>query len=97
MNVEVSLQTYEIIVRPILEYCSAISLDTMKKKVTEAIEKVKKDLHVIAFSHMRICRIVSHSQLVDCDEIHPHRKGEVGGNTYFIILHLQKLQKNKNF
>ena len=41
MNVEASLQTYKIIVSPKLEYCSAISLDTMKIKVTETIEKVQ--------------------------------------------------------
>ena len=40
MNVAESLETYKIIVRPILEYCSAIYLDTIQK-VTETIEKVQ--------------------------------------------------------
>ena len=44
MNVEArskeeSVKTCKIIVRPILEYCSAIHLDTTQK-VTERIEKV---------------------------------------------------------
>ena len=41
MNVEESLKTYKIIVRRILEYCSAIYLDTTQK-VIETIEKVQK-------------------------------------------------------
>ena len=40
MNVEDSLITYEISIRPILEYCSAIYLDATQK-VTETIEKVQ--------------------------------------------------------
>ena len=40
MNVEESLKTYKTIVRPILEYCSAIYLDTTQK-VTGTIEKVQ--------------------------------------------------------
>ena len=37
---EESLKTYKIIVRPILEYCSAFYLDTTQN-VTETIEKVR--------------------------------------------------------
>ena len=40
MNVEDSLKTYKILIRPILEYCSAIYLDATQK-VTETIEKVQ--------------------------------------------------------
>ena len=40
MNVEESLKTYKIILRPILEYCSAIYLETTQK-VIDTIEKVQ--------------------------------------------------------
>ena len=40
MNVEDSLETYKILIWPILEYCSAIYLDATQK-VTETIEKVQ--------------------------------------------------------
>ena len=40
MNVEDSLKTYKILIRPILEYCSAVYLGATQK-VKETIEKVQ--------------------------------------------------------
>ena len=51
MNVEDSLKTYEILIRSILEYCSAIYmyLDATQK-VTEIIEKVQNKTIMIIVS-----------------------------------------------
>ena len=51
INIEDSLKTYKILIRPILEYCSTIYmyLDATQK-VTETIEKVQ-NLYLIHLVH----------------------------------------------
>ena len=53
MNFEESLKIYKIIVRPILDYCSAIYLDPTQK-VTEIIEKVQKKLSGLLYLFPKI-------------------------------------------
>ena len=53
MNVEESLKTYKILIRPILEYCSVIYLDATQK-VTETTEKVQnKAIRIFASAPKR--------------------------------------------
>ena len=88
MNVEESLKTYKIIVRPILEYCSAIYLDTIQK-VTETIEKVQNKAIRIIVSAPKKFSITTGRVLLNLPTLQSRRQYLFHNFTH------KKLQKTK--
>ena len=73
MKGEDSLKTYEILIRSILEYCSAIYLDAAQK-VTEIIEKLQNKAIRIIVSATKKFSVTTCRSLLNLPTLQSRRK-----------------------
>ena len=69
MNIEEKLKTYKILVRPILEYCSAIYLETAQK-TTDTTQTVQNKAIRIIISAPRKFPVTTGRTLLNLSKLH---------------------------